>query len=279
MKTLLPEGLRGKELFRYLIANKSTLIKAKKSVMKYGEGPSRFYHVDKSGKLVGVNKASGSAADKPDDPGDEEEGIIHVKVVANASNYCDSQMDVLLPDCWKKSIKERGDYIPHLHDHIQQLSEKIGEVTSIYSQDIKLKDLGWDGPGSTQCLIFETDVMEAYNDKIYNQYKLKKIDQHSIGLRYMQLELAINDEDSEKEMDFWNKYYDQIINKDAVDEYGFFWVVPEIALIENSCVIAGANDLTPTLETDGQPGGKSTSQQQKEPTFDVIKAIRESQFI
>jgi DNA-directed RNA polymerase subunit RPC12/RpoP len=32
------------------------------------------------------------------------------------------------------------------------------------------------------------------------------------------------------------------------DEYGFFWVVSEIKLLENSCVLFGANELTPTLE-------------------------------
>ncbi len=80
------------------------------------------------------------------------------------------------------------------------------------------------------------------------QYKEGRINQHSIGLQYLDLELAINDEESEKEFDFWNKYFDQIINKEKAEELGFFWVVKEIRLLENSAVLFGSNEITPTLD-------------------------------
>lgn len=271
MKTLIPAGLKGKDLFRHLVANKAELIRQKKSIIKHTDTvycpPSL---------LIGGKKAATKDAsdDGTMDPGDSD--IIRVKVVANTSNWCDSQLDVLLPDCWKKSIKERAGMIPHLHDHVQQIEAKIGEVDSIYSQDIKLKDLGLNMSGSTQCLIFETDVMKSYNEKVFNQYKLKKINQHSIGLRYVTLDLAINDDESEKEMDFWNKYYPQVINKDMVDEYGFFWVVSEIGLMENSCVLFGANELTPTLETEP---AETTPGKSNEQAFDSIKAIAATNFL
>jgi hypothetical protein len=273
MKTLFPAGLKGKELYRYLVANKSDLIREKKSVVKTTDvtfAPCSL--LTRPGKIA-ASKAQGES---DDNQMDKEGDVIRVKVVANAANWCDSPLDVLLPDCWKKSIKERKGMIPHLHDHIQQIEAKIGEVDSIYSQDIKLRDLGLDTVGATQCLIFETDVIKSYNEKVFNQYKLKKINQHSIGLRYVGLDLAINDDESEKEMDFWNKYYPQVINKDMVDEYGFFWVVSEIGLLENSCVLFGANELTPTLETEPE---QSTSGKSNESAFDVMKAISQTKFV
>jgi hypothetical protein len=141
---------------------------------------------------------------------------------------------------------------------------------------MKLTDLGLNQSGSTQVLIFETDVMASYNEKIFNQYKLKKINQHSIGLQYVKISLCINDKDSEKEYDFWNKYYPQVINKEVVDQRGYFWVVTEIKLLENSCVLFGSNELTPTLDvkasTESQP--PSGTGKNQPPPFDSLGAIK-----
>jgi rubrerythrin len=243
-KTLIPENLKGKDLYKFLVENKQQLIREKKSLIKRTE-PLQF---DPSI----IMPAAKTVAKK--DNGETEETFIpdadtvRVKVVANTANWIDSQLDMLIDDCWKASIKNRKGMIPHLHDHYQCIEGKIGEVASIYSQDMKLSELGINKSGTTQVLVFETDVMKSYNEKVYNQYKLKKINQHSIGLQYVNISLCINDEDSEKEFDFWNKYYPLVINKDMADEYGFFWVVSEIKLLENSCVLFGANELTPTLE-------------------------------
>ncbi len=68
------------------------------------------------------------------------------------------------------------------------------------------------------------------------------------GLQYVKIDLAINDPDAITEFETWNKYIDTIINKDMVREQGFFWAVKEIKLLENSAVLFGANELTPTLE-------------------------------
>jgi len=118
--------------------------------------------------------------------------------------------------------------------------------------------------------------MRSYNEKIYNQYKLEKINQHSIGLQYVKISLCINDEDSEKEYDFWNKYYPQVINKEVVDQRGYFWVVTEIKLLENSCVLFGSNELTPTLDVKADTGTQplqSTDKDQPLP-FDFVKAVK-----
>jgi hypothetical protein len=140
-------------------------------------------------------------------------------------------------------------------------------------------ELGVKTNGSTQAVIFETDVMRSYNEKIFNQYKFGKINQHSIGLQYVKIELAINDEDSEKEFDFWNKYIGKIGNPDFAEQDGYFWVVGEYKLLENSSVLFGSNELTFTLsskyDTIDQPSSDTVLPPSK---FDVSEAIKNTKF-
>jgi hypothetical protein len=92
-----------------------------------------------------------------------------------------------------------------------------------------------------------------------------KVNQHSIGLQYVKLSLAINDEDYKEEFEVWNKYNEQIINKDKAEANGFFWAVQEIKLIENSAVLFGSNEITPTLDNNlkNEP---SVDTQKEQPT-------------
>lgn len=240
MKVVIDENLTGKDLHRFLIENKQALIAQKKSIIKNTDAISfapALFNV-KDGQAV-----KAAAESVPPDA-----TSIRVKVVANTAYWCDSQMDVLLPDCWKTSIKERKGLIPHLHDHIHSTDAEVGDVANIYSQDMSLTELGLAKAGTTQSLIFETDIKKSYNEKVFNKYKNGKAKQHSIGLQYVKIELAVNDEESEKEFDFWNKYIDKVINREEVEAKGFFWVVSEIKLLENSVVLFGSNQLTPTLD-------------------------------
>jgi hypothetical protein len=274
-KIIIAEELTGKELYHFLIEHKAELIAQKKSLIKNTE-PMSYDPVLFQVKGAEVVKAASSeiAADATS---------VRVKVVANAAMWCDSAMDVLLPDCWKKTIKERKGMIPHLHDHIHTIEAEVGDVASIYSEDISLRELGLRVDGSTQCLIFETDIKKAYNEKVFNKYAAGKVKQHSIGLQYGKIELAINDKESEKEFDFWNKYIDKVINREFVESRGFFWVVPEIKLLENSAVLFGANQLTPTLDvkvdTQDQPPLRTGTEPLHQPkAFNLSEAIKETKF-
>lgn len=238
----IPSALRGKDLFNFLIANKDALIAQKKSVIKFTDAvtfsPSFF-----NCKGSTVSKAEPSQIE-PDAT------TLRVKVVANTSLWCDSHMDVLLRDSGKKSMKDRKGMIPHLHDHVYNVVDaEVGDVIDIYYEELSLRELGLNKMGTAQALVFETDIQKSYNEKVFNKYKSGRIKQHSIGLQYLKLELAINDDESEKEFDFWNKYVEQVINRELVEEKGYFWVVPEYRLIENSAVLFGSNQLTPTLDT------------------------------
>lgn len=271
-KIIIPEELRGKELARFLVANKSQLIAQKKSMIKWADPVSSDsgLFVRNDGGLY--TKAESTETIPPDATS------LRVKVVANTAMWCDSHMDVLLPDNGKKSLKERKGLIPHLHDHKHELGAEVGDVANIYYEDVPLSSLGVNKPGTAQALIFETDIRKEYNEMIFRKYKQGKIKQHSIGLMYVKLELAINDEESEKEYDFWKKYIDQIINREMVEEKGYYWVVPEIKLLENSAVLFGSNMLTPTLEakadTDEEPPSGTLIQPSTQPkAFDVDQYI------
>ena len=88
-------------------------------------------------------------------------------------------------------------------------------------------------------------------------------------MRYVQCEIAIYDENDEKEMDFWNKYIAQVVNREKAEKYGFFWVVTEAILREGSSVLFGSNDITPTqsveIEVEEDKEAKKDDSIQDEP--------------
>lgn len=238
----IPEHLKGKDLVKFVSQHKEELLTQKKAMA--------FKHADAfshSTSLLVKQGESVKAIDTKDVP--EDADSIHVKVVCNAANWMDSHSDVLLADCWKKTLIDRKGMIYHLYDHRQNFEGEIGDVTSMYSQELSLTDLGINKAGTTQVLIMESDVKKSLNEKMFDRYKNKRVKQHSIGLQYVKIALAINDEDSEKEKALWDKHINGVINKQDAEEQGFFWVVSEIKLYENSAVIFGSNSLTPTIET------------------------------
>lgn len=244
------------ELFSYLKENKENLIAEKKSGLK-------FTDVIKWEVPTVATKAETEQEDK---------GSVYVKVVANSANVLDSHMDVLVTGCYDKTIKERKGFIPHLHDHKHEVSARVGDVAKVYTEQISLSDLGLKGNGTTECLVFETNILKELNENIYNQYKTGRINQHSIGLLYNSLELAINDEESEKEKAFWDQNIGLIVNPEKALEKGFFWVVKEITLIENSAVLFGSNHATPTLSSKQER--KQEGMEEIETTLTRIKRFK-----
>jgi hypothetical protein len=263
----IPENLTGKSLFDFLVANKSQLIATKKAGLKYTDSivhqPSIITPLKSVSTIKGVNGLEDVEA--------PENGVLNVVVVGNTAWWCDSQMDVLTDGCYDKSIKEKGALIPHIADHIHSSVNHVGDVKSVYTKKLTLRELGLDQDGTTTAFVMESAVKEEYNEKAYMFYKNGKINQHSIGLQYVSIGLCINDKECVAEYELWNKYYDKVINKEVINQRGYFWIVPEIKIMENSCVLFGANELTPTLEvtdtgkaaaqsgTDDQPSSNDKS--------------------
>lgn len=150
----------------------------------------------------------------------------------NAYNYFDSDGDILLPGCAKKSIKERG---PE--------SQAVAKIKHALFHDLtllpgKIQVLSEDETG----LYFETRMSNTQlgNDTLIN-YQEKVYDNHSIGFRYLNV-TSIDSKAKE-----WPKVLEQLINPKDAEARGYAYLVKEIMLWEGSTVAFGANQLTPYL--------------------------------
>lgn len=244
-----PNNLKGKELHSFLRKNKGQIIEAKKSEMIrsapifvgndsefISKQPKKEYEQTKSGIFVKGDEKK------------EEVTSVDVRIVANTTNYADSYMDVLSDGAYDETVQNDKNRMVHLHDHIYKTSAKVGIVKDVKVEELSLKDLGLAGSvGSTQALVFYSQVMKAFNESIFQQYLHGDIGNHSIGFRYQELHFASNDKNYSDEYKYWEEFFPKIINKEKVEQQGYFWHVPKVKIYENSAVILGANELTPTL--------------------------------
>lgn len=187
-------------------------------------------------------------------------------IIGNTYNWMDSHDDVHAKGIFTKSIKERQNKIFHLHDHKFEITAKVGEPINIYETNISWKELGISASGNTTALMMDTEIKKAYNNNIFEAYKNNQINQHSVGMQYVKIDLAVNDEEYEDEYKIWQENIDSIGNREQAEEKGFFWLVREAKLIEISAVLLGSNELTPTLGNKSE-AVKDTSKQ--EPSNDT----------
>jgi hypothetical protein len=68
-------------------------------------------------------------------------------------------------------------------------------------------------------------------------------------MRYVKMELALNSDSKwdVEEKAIWDKYYNEIANKEVADQRGYFWAVSEAKIVEGSAVVKGSNYATPTI--------------------------------
>ena len=243
----IPEFNTKKELFDFLVENKSCLINAKKSVIKRADCISLNSVIVP--ELKSVDKAF--SAQKEDTV---EEGSLQVKVIINTTKVMDSHMDVHIDGLWDKSLKENK-RIMHVQEHKTYEFDKIissGEDLDAYTKMYNWKDLGVDSDGQTQALEFKSNVREDRNKYMHNQYKNDWVDNHSVGMQYVKLKLAINDEDYEAEKSMWDQNIDKVVNRSVAEEKGYFWAVTEAKVIEGSAVPNGSNPVTPTISVENK---------------------------
>jgi len=240
MKT--PDFKTRKELFGWLVDNKEMLIAQKKAEMKKADGV--LFNLVNNDKQV--SKADGDG------------GELTVKAVINTTNLMDSHKDVHLPGIWTKSLKENKN-IMHLQEHKMEFSKIIadGQDLKATTKTYTWKELGFDYEGKTEALVFDSTVKKDRNPYMLNQYKQGNVKNHSVGMQYVKLTMAINDEDYGSEFEAWEKYYPEITNKAEADAHGYFWAVKEAKVIEGSAVPLGSNQATPTLDI--KEAAKSTS--------------------
>lgn len=271
-KISIPDDVKGKELFDFLVANKKALMAEKKFRMKEADGISfSAFEVNESGILVkSVAKEVEADATKMD-----------VTSVINTTNIMDSHKDVHIPGIWKKSISENK-MLYLLQEHQMTFRGIITDEVKAYTRKMLWRELGLDVYGETEALIFESKLNKSRNEFMFDQYRLKRVKNHSAGMQYVQLFMAINDESYKEEFAVWNKYIDQVINRDEAEDAGYFWPVTEAKIIEGSAVPIGSNRITPTqsvkADTPNEPDESTQEEPLKPKAFDVDEAIRNLKF-
>jgi hypothetical protein len=226
------------DLFKALTTHKKELISLKKSVTKNADAVSYGY----------IETVSKNATDKAIASADLPE-TLNVKVVINTTNFLDSHGDLHINGIWNKSVSDNKTFL-HLQEHRRDFGNVITDSAKGSVETMTWKKLGLPYEGKTEALIFESTIDKLRNGFMLKQYANGWVKNHSVGMRYVNLELAINSEaEYDKEYkELWDKYYPVVANKELADERGYMWIVTEAKIIEGSAVVMGSNSATPTLE-------------------------------
>lgn len=265
----IPTFQTQKELFDFLVSNKETLITAKKAAIKHADG---IMSLPVCNMIDITNKAEGESTDP---------NILHVKAVINTTNILDSHGDVHWQGLWNKSLQETKQRILFLQEHDLSFKSILakGADLNVYVKTMTWKEMGYDVEGTTEALIFDATIKRNKTPEMFDRYKDKEVDNHSVGMRYVKVLLAINNKDYGNEHDVWEKHIDKVINRAAAEAKGYMWIVKEAIPVEGSAVPLGSNFVTPTLSVSKSEPDTST-QKDNEPsmTLDELKSIIKEQF-
>jgi hypothetical protein len=220
------------ELFLELKKNKSFLIAQKRMTMKFADA---FFHCPND------HTASAKAVASNSD-------LLDATLIINTTNVLDSHDDVHIKGIWNKNVKENPTKLL-LQEHKMAFNFVISDEVKTSTKDFTWKELGFKFDGSTEALVFNTQISKDRNPFMFGQYSKGYVKEHSVGMQYIKLFLAINSDlaDLEEEKAVWDKYYPEIANKERADDKGFFWAITEAKAVEGSAVVKGSNFATPTL--------------------------------
>lgn len=243
------------ELFKYLVEEKEEIFAQKKSIIKRAEG-GLSATFDMTLPEMFTNKQ------KPLYTNDKEAGVLKRTILANTYWWMDSHSDVHLgrgeegdTAIFTESIKNRVNKVFPIDQHNWSLDGKMGKTIALYEAPISWRALGVGKTGMTEGLFADAEIHKAKNPRRYEDYLNDEVDQHSVGMRYLDMILAVNDqEEYPKEYAAFQKYLPKIGNRQLAEKQGYFFAIPKAFLGEYSAVIAGSNELTPTMGV-SQPSG------------------------
>jgi len=75
-------------------------------------------------------------------------------------------------------------------DHV--ISRDVKATT----ETITWKELGYKYEGETQALVFDANISINDNAYMFDMYKRGNVDQHSVGMQYVNIYLCINSEEN-----------------------------------------------------------------------------------
>lgn len=248
------------DLFKALRENKSILIAQKKMITKESDSTIHYVEIDNREK---------ESANKEDSVTVPDVNKLKAKLAINTTNLMDSHSDVHFDGTWNKSAKEQKNVLL-LQEHQMKFGSIISDNVQVSVKKMTWKSLGFEFEGSTEVLIFDTEIDKDRNEFMFDQYNKGYVKEHSVGMRYVKLDLAINSESKwdEEEKAVWDKYIDKIVNKEVAENQGYFWAVTEAKIVEGSAVVKGSNYATPVISIQAE---KSLEDNKEEPTVEVTQ--------
>ena len=217
--------------------DKTQALHLKKSLTKFSDAPQ----LDTISQTVKSDEPNKALIER-NLPLDVEDKVYRT-IIANTYNYMDSHDDVHLNNVFKKSLEENKKLFL-LHDHKFEVTAQTGNIMKAYEQDGRFIYYGLNSPLDTQALLMDVEIERSKNELVFNEYKEHRINQHSVGMIYVKIDLAIDNQDDKEAYALYRKYLPQIGNADKVERQGYFFAVQEAKLKETSAVLMGSNDLT-----------------------------------
>jgi hypothetical protein len=264
MRVKIPAFAEKSEVFAYLRKNEKQIIAQKKSlpiksdIFDWGCLPvNTKSRVKTDGSMLG-----------PDE--------IEVDAIANLSGWCDTYMDVMIKDNWNKTISDKA-IVYHLKNHDYATDNIVGKNPELYTKMMPMEYFGIKSDvQKAQALLMRSIVPKEYDSKTYALYRDDQIKQHSIGLRYIQIVLCL-DSTLEEDVTYkknWDKFYSIVINKDLVNTYHYFFAVIESQILENSCVLFGANENTGVYSTSKSKAADEAPDDEDAPVVETEQEIK-----
>lgn len=172
--------------------------------------------------------------------------IIQVKAVINSTNIIDSHMDMHMPKIWNKTVADNP-YTYHLKEHERKFEAVISNKAKNYNEISNFNLIGLNKDFETTINVNEFTLERNKMPFMFDAYKNGDVRQHSVGMLYVNYDIAYYDEDSEKNMNFFEEMKALAVNPEVAEDSGYFWVVYEAKKREGSAVVFGSNSVTPTL--------------------------------
>jgi hypothetical protein len=198
--------------------------------------------------------------------------IIEVKAVVNTTNIIDNHMDLHLDSIWNKTVADNPNTY-HLQEHVKSFAAILSSKAKQSNEEMNFNELGLDVDFKTIANINTFTLSRSKNKTMFDAYANGEVNQHSVGMRYVNLSLAYADEEDQKEMDYFNEMIQKSVNPEVALEQGFVWVVSEAKKIEGSAVLFGSNSVTPTLYVKDYEPSEDTQDKEKKPLHNTSKEL------
>lgn len=268
-------SLESKELtIDWLIANKSTVIAAKKSTVKYADA------IITSPSIFPIDQNQTTNKRYQDDQDEDEINEIKAQLIINTTNVMDSHNDVHIPGLWKKSLSENNIFYL-CQEHEFSFSGIISDNIVASTKKMAWSKINAPFEGNTEALIYDAIITKKRNPFMFDQYLNKYVRNHSVGMMYVKLNMCVDDDRYTEEKGNWDKYYKEVANKEEVDSLGYFFAVTEAKIIEGSAVTRGSNRYTPTQsmeENKKEPEQSTPIIEPEQSTQKVTKIINPNLF-